>query len=589
MARFMDGFPSYAALHRWSVQHLDQFWTRWLTASGIRFAGDLAPARVGEHMPDVRFFPQVTLSFADNLLAHREGTALIAVGDTAPARTLSYADLRAAVGCEQARLCSLGVTAGDRVAGYLPNIPEAVVAMLAASSLGAIWSCCSPDFGVASVLDRFGQIGPKVLYSADGYVYGDKRIDCRARAAEIVRALGCKHIAVSYLEGTERGPAAGAPTFAPFPFNHPLYILYSSGTTGVPKCIVHGQGGTLLQHTKEHVLHCDLRAGDNILYFTTTGWMMWNWLVSALATGATVTLFDGQPTPDKLWGAVREHRVTHFGTSPKFLGTCRKNGFRPTGLDALRVLLSTGAPLLPEDFTWVYAQKADLQLSSISGGTDIISCFMLGNPVLPVRQGEIQCLGLGMDVGAIAGELVCRSPFPSSPVCFWNDDGSRYHAAYFKGAPGVWHHGDFISMTEHGGVIVHGRSDATLNPAGVRIGTAEIYRLVETLPEVHDSIVVGKPEDGDVQVILFVQLAPGVGWSDELAQKIRRHIRAGATPRHVPASILPVPAIPYTVSGKKVELAVLDVLQGKTPRNLSALANPESLQAFATPAGAAAS
>ena len=468
------------------------------------------------------------------------------------------------------------------------------------------------------MLDRFGQIKPKVLIAANGYRYGGKSFDCQGKLARILEAIdSIEHLVmINYdsecpitLEHSRLCPweswEESAPLESPyelFSFNHPLYIMYSSGTTGIPKCIVHGAGGTLLQHAKELLLHCDLRREDTIMYFTTCGWMMWNWLVSSLFVGATIVLYDGSPThPDftRLWALAENLKVSHFGTSPKFLGSCRSQNLQPSqdfDLSNLRVLLSTGAPLLPEDFDWVYQQvKTDVQLSSISGGTDIISCFMLGNPTIPVVRGEIQCLGLGMDVVARndegqavlgeKGELVCRTPFPSMPVSFWNDaHDQRYQDAYFEHGPNAWHHGDYIELTGSqgscGGIVVHGRSDATLNPGGVRIGTAEIYRIVETMPEVQDSIVVGQPWEGDVRVVLFVQLATHTSWSEQLSAKIRQNIREGATPRHVPAVVAPVPAIPYTISGKKVELAVRQILEGKTPKNLAALANPEALDAF---------
>jgi acetoacetyl-CoA synthetase len=502
---------------------------------------------------------------------------------------------------------------GERVAGYLPNLPEAVVAMLATTSLGATWTSCSPDFGIQGVLDRFGQVAPRVLFTADGYFYNGRTLDSLApvrsvlgRLPSVRRVVVVPYVAaaprldglgdaVDYREFVQRGAAL---EFTRVPFDAPLYVMYSSGTTGVPKCIVHGVGGTLLQHRKEHLLHTDLGPGDRLFFFTTCGWMMWNWLVSALASRCTIVLYDGSPfAPDRdvLWRMAERERVSAFGTSPKYLSALEKDGGTPGrdfDLGALRTLLSTGSPLAPEQYDYVYgAIKADLHLASISGGTDIISCFCLGNPWLPVHRGEIQSPGLGMATAVFdddgrpvrgrQGELVCSAPFPSMPVGFWNDpDGSKYRAAYFERFPGVWCHGDYALATEHGGIVILGRSDAVLNPGGVRIGTAEIYRQVEKLEEILESLAVGQDWENDVRVVLFVRLRPGTELDAALEQRIRAVIRANATPRHVPARILAVPDIPRTISGKIVELAVRNVIHGRPVRNTDALANPAALEHF---------
>jgi acetoacetyl-CoA synthetase len=618
-ARTGRPLDDYDATYAWSLEQPAQFWTELARFAGVR--ADFGDGPVIEHptqMPGARFFPAARLNFADNLLRFAdEHPALIFRNERGTRRALSGRELRAEVARIAAGLSAAGVAAGDRVAGYLPNLPEAAIAMLATASLGAVWSSCSPDFGVHGVLDRFGQIQPKVLFTADGYFYAGKTVDSLGPMAEVLGKLTHieRVVVIAYVaakpELARLGPAAaraspwaefgtrGAPLrFAPQPFNHPLYILYSSGTTGVPKCIVHGAGGTLLQHQKEHLLHTDLARSDCLFYFTTCGWMMWNWLMSALATGARLVLYDGSPfhpDPGVLWRMAAEERITVFGTSAKYLASLEKSGFTPEGavdLTALRALLSTGSPLLPEGFDFVYRSvKADLQLASISGGTDIVSCFALGCPVRPVYRGEIQCRGLGMAVDIFdddgrpvrgeRGELVCTAPFPSMPVGFWNDpDGARYRAAYFERFPGVWHHGDFAAITPHDGIVIYGRSDAVLNPGGVRIGTAEIYGAVEALPEIVESLAVGQDWEGDVRVVLFVRLKSGVELTEELRQKIRATIRKETTARHVPARIIAVPDIPRTLSGKLTELAVRNVIHGLPVKNVDALANPGSLEHF---------
>ena len=508
-----------------------------------------------------------------------------------------------------------GMAPGDRVAAFMPNVPETLIGMLAGASIGAVWSSCSPDFGFAGVMDRFGQISPKVLIACDGYFYNGKRIDCLPRVAEIAGNIdSLERIVVVPVAGIDADvsrirnavslddylPAENTHEleFEQLPFDHPLYIMYSSGTTGVPKCIVHGAGGTLIQHLKEHRLHVGLGPEDVFFYFTTCGWMMWNWLVSGLASGATLALYDGspfRPAPSALLDMAQEEGITVFGTSAKYIAALEKEHLKPREthkLSALRTVLSTGSPLSHESFRYVYRDlKQDVCLSSISGGTDIVSCFVLGNECLPVHEGEIQCLGLGMavefrnengeSVVGEKGEMVCARPFPSAPLGFWNDSGDRkYLDAYFDAYPTVWTHGDYGELTGHGGVIIHGRSDAVLNPGGVRIGTAEIYRQVEKIDEIIDSICIGQEWEGDVRVVLFVVPRKGVTLDDELRRRIRQTIRSGATPRHVPAVIVPVADIPRTLSGKIVELAVRDVVHGQPVKNLEALANPEALGHF---------
>jgi acetoacetyl-CoA synthetase len=622
------------SLYEWSVAHPEEFWPAVWRHCGI-VADDLGgrnwdevlvgAGRVAPPDPELgpRWFTGARLNFAENLLRRRDDAdALVLWTEEGRGRTLTFAELAGDVARFAAFLRNEGVSVGDRVAGFLPNIPEAVVAMLAVTSIGAVWSSCSPDFGVAGVLDRFGQIEPKVLVVADGYRYGGKLHDSLARVREFTAALPSVKrvvvvphltltadlqdpglpIAVSWPAALSAFSGEREPRFERLAFDHPLYVMYSSGTTGLPKCMVHGAGGTLVQHLKELVLHTDLRPDDRIMYFTTTGWMMWNWLVSSLAVGATVVLYDGAPMRDgrpALWDIVAREKVNVFGTSAKWLSLSEKAHSTPRrthDLQALRVILSTGSPLAESGFDYVYRDvKDDVRLSSISGGTDIISCFALGEATLPVHRGELQIRGYGMQVEILdgsgrpvvgePGELVCTAPFPSMPVGFWNDpDGSRYHSAYFETYPGAWRHGDWAELTSHGGMIIYGRSDATLNPGGVRIGTAEIYRQVERLPEVVESLVIGQRvprSDGlEERVVLFVRLAAGVALDDALRDRIRRHIRQHATPHHVPARIVQVSDIPRTISGKITELAVRDVVHGRPVHNADALANPEALALF---------
>ncbi|MBA3980793.1 MAG: acetoacetate--CoA ligase [Alcanivorax sp.] len=610
-------FADYNALHQWSLTAPAEFWALVMQFCDLTVQGDLKPhlsLPQGNATPMAaqRWYPQLALNYAENLLRRNDDTvAITAISEDDQRTTLTFAQLRQRAGQVAARLLAAGIRPGDRVAGWLPNRAEAVIAALGCAWVGAVWSSCSPDFGVSGVTDRFGQIAPRVLFVVDGYFYNGKWQDLSDKVAQVRAQLSPEQI-IQLSGGRRRLPdtldwddwlaeSGEAPDFLRLPFDHPLYILYSSGTTGKPKCIVHGAGGTLLQHTKEHVLHGDLQQGDTLFYFTTCGWMMWNWLVGGLQTGAGIVLYDGNPAwPDtgRLFALCQQERITHFGTSAKFIQAVEKAGIKPGAqydLSALRVLMSTGSPLLHESFDFIYRDiKADVLLSSISGGTDIISCFALGNPLLPVYRGELQCLGLGMDVAVFndqgqpvegeKGELVCRRPFPSMPVGFWqDDDGSRYHKAYFARFDNIWAHGDYAEIRRHRGhcgLVIHGRSDAVLNPGGVRIGTAEIYRQVETLPAIRESIVVGQDWQGDVRVVLFVVLQSGHALDDALRAEIRAAIRSGASPRHVPAVILEVPEIPRTVSGKIVELAVREVIHGRPVSNESALANPQALAHF---------
>jgi acetoacetyl-CoA synthetase len=610
-----SGFDDYDSLYRWSVEDLADFWQSVAGFCDVRF--DRQADTILNNPNDIMgagWFVGAELNYAANLLQHdSEQAALIFTGEDGSRQELSRRQLRQEVAAVAAGLKSAGVVKGDRVAGYLPNCPEAIIGMLAAVSIGAVWSSCSPDFGSNGIIDRFGQIRPKVLLACNGYAYNGKVCDTRETIATVVAAIPAIErvvvvpFAVSLPVTTGLAAAVawddfkvgGAVLeFTPVAFDHPLFIMYSSGTTGAPKCIIHGHGGTLLQHKKEHILHTDIGPSDRLFYFTTCGWMMWNWLASGLASGATLVLFDGAPFFDDgrvLWQMAATEGVTVFGTSAKYLSALEKAAVRPGdefSLPNLRTVLSTGSPLAPESFDFVYeAIGNDLLLASISGGTDILSCFALGNPTLPVRRGELQCRGLGMatevfdeqgnSVVGQHGELVCTRPFPSAPLGFWNDaDDARYRAAYFERFDGVWAQGDFAELTDLGGVIIYGRSDAVLNPGGVRIGTAEIYRQVEKLDEVVESIAIGQTWDDDVRVILFIVLRADAILDDELQQRIRTMIRKNTTPRHVPAKIIAVPEIPRTRSGKIVELAVRSAVHGETVKNTASLANPEALQYF---------
>ena len=615
--RFGVDLAKYDDLHAWSVSDREHFWSAVWDFCDIRGHKGQAILENGDAMPGARFFPEARLNFAENLLAGRgDGDALVFRGEDKVQYRLSWDELRALVSRLQQAMRSLGVGSGDRVASMMPNLPETIAAMLAATSLGAIWSSCSPDFGDKGVLDRFGQIEPKLFIACDGYWYNGKKqnVSEKLKTVEaelkplktvIVPYAGDAKTLVASLENAATLESFIEPfnasdiTFEQLPFEHPVYIMFSSGTTGIPKCIVHSAGGTLLQHVKEQRLHCGMQAGDRVFYFTTCGWMMWNWLVSALACEATLCLYDGSPFyPDGnvLFDYAAEEKITFFGTSAKYIDAVRKDGLTPKtthDLAQLRMITSTGSPLSPEGFSFVYdGIKSDVHLASISGGTDIVSCFVLGIPVKPVWRGEIQGAGLGMAVDVWnddgkpvvgeKGELVCTRAFPSMPLMFWNDpDGAKYKSAYFERFDNIWCHGDFAEWTEHGGMIIHGRSDATLNPGGVRIGTAEIYNQVEQMEEVLEAICIGQTWQDDVRVVLFVRLAESIQLDDDLVRKIKSRIRTGATPRHVPAIVVAVDDIPRTKSGKITELAVRDVVHGRKVKNMEALANPEALEFFA--------
>ncbi len=611
------GQDDYRAFWQWSIDDPGSFWSSFWDYAGILGDRGTRPLINADQMERAAFFPDARLNYAENNLTRRDSApAIIFRDEQERERILTFADLYDRVSQLVQVLRAAGVGVGDRVAGVLPNMPEAVISMLATSAIGAIWSSASPDFGVQGLMDRFGQIEPKVLITVDGYFYNGKTIDCRDKTQDVARQLPSlrKTLIVRF---ADLGLPSDMPNASDFddacdacpkqeidfirlPFNHPLFIMFSSGTTGIPKCIVHGAGGTLLQHVKEHQLQCDVKLGDRVFYFTTCGWMMWNWLMTVLATGATIVIYDGSPfypDADVLWDFTSRHNVTLFGTAAKYIDALKSNNIMIKDrfdVSTLRTLTSTGSPLVHESFDYIYRNiKDDLHVASISGGTDIISCFVIGNPISPVWRGEIQGPGLGfaidvyddhgkpIDTPHAPGELVCTKPFPSMPIRFWNDDdGEKYHKAYFDRFPGIWCHGDWIEKTEHDGLIITGRSDATLKPGGVRIGTAEIYRQVEMIPDVVESIAVGQDWDNDVRVILFVKLKPGITLTDDLTVRIRKQIKDGASPRHVPAKVIAVADIPRTKSNKIVELAVREVIHGRPVKNVEALANPDALSLY---------
>jgi len=615
--RFNCSFDHYEQLYQWSVENIPEFWGAMWGFSPVKFSTPYHEVvdNLGK-MPGAKWFSGARLNFAENLLRYRDQrVALIFQGESEKPVRYTYADLYEETAQVAASLKRLGVGSGDRVAGFMPNMPQTIIAMLAAASIGAAWSSCSPDFGIKGVLDRFGQIQPRVLFTADGYFYKGKKIDSFRRISEVLKKIpsvekvvvtpytesspDIRQIPKSVLYNDFKSSIAGTElNFEQLPFGHPLYIMYSSGTTGLPKCMVQSAGGILINHLKELILHTDLKLNDTIFYFTTCGWMMWNWLVSSLAVGATVVLFDGNPfypDPGALWKMAQDLKINVFGTSAGYIGALQNTGECPGkkyDLSSIRTILSTGSPLSEEGFKFVYREiKSDLQLASISGGTDLNGCFALGNPMGAVYAGELQCRGLAMKVESYdeqgksvinqEGELVCTAPFPSMPIYFWDDpEGQKYHSAYFDVYPNVWRHGDFIKINDHGGVIIYGRSDATLNPGGVRIGTAEIYRQMDLLSEIEDSLVVGQSWKNDVRVILFVKIAPGFELDDALKEKIRNTIRTNTSPKHVPAKIIEIADIPYTLNMKKVELAVKKIIHNQPVLNKDALKNPETLKYY---------
>ena len=615
-SRFNINLKDYFDLYDWSISNISDFWKAVWGFMALEFSGDYTQVVDDDSkMPGAQWFEGVKMNFAENLLRIRsEKPAIHFKGEGQAVRTLSYNELFDEVEKLSSALRKIGIQQGDRVAGFMPNMPETIIAMLATASIGAIWSSSSPDFGIKGVLDRFTQIEPKVLFAANGYYYNGKKFDSLEKLNSILDQLpSVDHVVVTPYTDSNHNISSvkngilwdnfidSNPSplkFEQLPFQHPLYIMYSSGTTGLPKSIVHGAGGTLIQHLKELRLHCNIYPEDTIFYFTTCGWMMWNWLVSNLAIGAAIVLYDGsplQPNSNAMWDMVDELGITHFGTSAKYIDACRQEGLSPIkthSLESMRTIFSTGSPLVEESFDYVYNQiKKEIQLASISGGTDIISCFAGGNPTLPVYRGELQSITLGMDVAAYnpegnpiqneKGELVCRKAFPSMPIHFWNDpNGEKYHQAYFNVLPGIWYHGDYIEINDHGGVQIFGRSDATLNPGGVRIGTAEIYRVVDTFDEVEDSLVVGQKWKGDERVILFIKLNKKRIFTENLTKQIKQSIRNNCSPRHVPAIVLETKDIPYTINGKKVEIAVKKIIHGHTVANKDALANPESLDLY---------
>lgn len=624
MQAFMDhvnnkyglNFDNYQDLHQWSIENIADFWGTFFNFSDILYSKNFNMVVDDKSkMPGAKWFQGTKLNFSENLLKYRDDrTAIIFRGENRKERHISFRELYNKTHEIAEGLRKIGVTKGDRIGAFMPNIPETIIAMLATASIGAIWSSSSPDFGIKGVLDRFSQIEPKVIFSIDGYLYSGKRFDSQEKLLGILSQLPSveKVIMINFTGHLDMSkmpdysitwddlaqPVTGEMTFEQLPFDHPLYIMYSSGTTGLPKSIVHSAGGTLIQHLKELVLHCDVKKDDRVFYFTTCGWMMWNWFISSLATGATIVCFDGNPfypRPDALINMADDLNLTLFGTSAKYLASLESAGVKPNEISDfpyLRAITSTGSPLSDESFEYVYRDwKTDVQLSSIAGGTDIISCFVLGNPMLPVYKGEIQCSGLGMNIDSFdengnsiredKGELVCKSPFPSMPVYFWNDeDGEKYRSAYFMQYKGIWHHGDYIRISDHGGITMFGRSDATLNPMGVRIGTSEIYRVVENIVEIEDSVVVGQQYHGDERVILFVMLKKGFRLDEVLLKKIKKMIRTNCSPRHVPAVIIETPGVPYTINGKKVEVAVKKLIHGEEVLNRDALANPGVLDFF---------
>jgi acetoacetyl-CoA synthetase len=615
--KYSDHLSSYDEMHRWSIENPADFWGTFWQYSGIRFAKDFEQVVDDpKKMPGAKWFSGARLNFAENLLGRRDDKiAIIFRDETGMEKYITYRELYDEAHRIAEGLRHLGVKCGDRVAAFMPNMPETITAMLAVASIGAIWSSSSPDFGIKGVLDRFSQIEPKVIFAADGYYYNGKHFDSQEKLRGILDQLpSIEHVVMTDYTGKLdlslmpkamgwgdlAKPVSGEMTFEQLPFDHPLYIMYSSGTTGLPKSIVHSAGGTLIQHLKELKLHTNLHEDDTIFYFTTCGWMMWNWFVSSLAAGATIVCYDGNPFypgPEALLEMADQLGITIFGTSARYIASLQAAGVEPASISSyprLKAICSTGSPLADESFEYIYDHwKKDVQLSSISGGTDIISCFMLGNPMLPVIKGEIQCRGLGMDVDCFddngkpvrekQGELVCKSAFPSMPVYFWNDPhGKKYHDAYFDRYPGIWYHGDYMILSPHGGVTMLGRSDATLNPGGVRIGTSEIYRVVENMEEIEDSVVVGQQFEGDERVILFVKMKAGVDLTEDLIKKIKASIRSQCSPRHVPAVILTTPDVPYTINGKKVEVAVKKLIHGEEVKNQDALRNAECLEFYKT-------
>ena len=609
-------FKSYFDLHKWSIDDMESFWSQFWNFSNIAYSKMYETVLENPVMPGAKWFSGSELNYAENLLkGNPDQDAIISLGEEGYIQSLTFRELNQKVSSIQKGLINLGVKKGTIIAAFVPNCAETVIMMLAASSLGAIWTSCSPDFGAKGVVDRFGQVNPHILITSNGYSYNGKLFKLDEKVNGVLELIDSiqhvieinfvdivsdfKHESIIKFDKLLENEG-DLPEFEQLPFDHPLYIMYSSGTTGPPKSIVHSAGGTLIQHMKEHQLHCDVKSGESkMFWFTTCGWMMWNWLVSGLSSGATIVLYDGSPSyPNlgKLWNMVDDLQITHFGISPKFLSACDNNKIIPNKfckLETLQSILSTGSPLMEEQFDWIYDNvKSDLHLSSISGGTDIIGCFLAGSPIIPVFRGELQCPQLGMSVQSWndqgqsvigeSGELVCTKPFPSMPISFWNDpDNSKYHSAYFDEFEGVWTHGDYLEINENGGAIIYGRSDTTLNPGGVRIGTAEIYRSLENFQEVLDSVVVGKPEASDVSIVLCLKLADGLIMTEELENKIKLRIRKSTTPRHVPNYVFQVMDIPYTISGKKVEKAVLHSILGKKIKNKDALSNPESLEEYA--------